>query len=172
MPVSVTGCLSASLMQWLKLATKLTLLYDDLATWHSDLKKSVIAIVPSAYGLVPPADIPIQEHTAWVEDAAAKLLDDGNQQFFKKRVPLKCLVLICTAFHCVFQGLAKHGNDKLYPKFTAKEYESVYMAMLGLLEAAKNDPYHSKWARAGWAEASKLDAVDILRHHCLQVQLD
>ncbi|KAG2089229.1 uncharacterized protein F5147DRAFT_658465 [Suillus discolor] len=210
MPVSITECLSASLVQWLKTGHQVDagvwpkhkpdmarLLYDDLATWHSDLKKIIIAIAPSAYGLVPPADIPVQERAAWVEDAAAKLLDDGKflrfgldnlgktrnfahpalleaiilfiytgtyriarrrPAIFRKEVPLKCLALVCTAFHCVLQGLAKHGNGKLYPKFTAKEYESVYMAMLGLLEAVKNDPYHGhrlmqqlgEWARAGW----------------------
>ncbi|KAG2356944.1 hypothetical protein BDR07DRAFT_1491256 [Suillus spraguei] len=94
--------------------------------------------------------------------------------------PAHLELLRIAEFHCVLQGLAKHGNGKLYPKFTAKEYESVYMAMLGLLKAVKNDPYHGprlmqqlgEWARTGWVEASKLDTVDILRHHHLWVQLD
>ncbi|KAG2086078.1 uncharacterized protein F5147DRAFT_781784 [Suillus discolor] len=220
MPVSITECLSASLVQWLKTGHQVDagvwpehkpdmarLLYDDLATWCSDLKKIVIAIAPSAYGLVPPADIPVQERAAWVEDATAKLLDDGKflrfglddlgkTRNFAHPALLEAIILFIYTgtyriarrrpaifqkeFHCILQGLAKHGNGKLYPKFTAKEYESVYMAMLGLLKAVKNDPYHGprlmqqlgEWARAGWAEASKLDAVDTSRHHRLRVQLD
>lgn len=49
-----------------------------MATWRSDLKKIVISVTPSAYSLSPPADIPAQEHAAWVEVAAAELLDDGR----------------------------------------------------------------------------------------------
>ncbi|KAG2096727.1 uncharacterized protein F5147DRAFT_778236 [Suillus discolor] len=232
MPVSITECLSASLVQWLKTSHQVDagvwpkhkpdmarLLYDDLATWRSELKKIVIAIAPSAYGLVPPADIPIQEHAAWVEAAAADLLDDGKflrygldnlgktrnfahpaffeaiilfmytrtyciarrqPDIFRKQVPLKCLALICTAFHCILQGLAKHGNGKLYPKFTAKEYKTVYMAMLGLLKNIKNNPYHGpklmhqlhEWAQVGWVEASKHDSINTSKHHNLRVQLD
>ncbi|KAG2092809.1 uncharacterized protein F5147DRAFT_779552 [Suillus discolor] len=229
MPVSITECLSASLVQWLKTGHQVDagvwpehkpdMLYDDLATWHSELKKIVIAIAPSAYGLVPPADIPIQERAAWVEAAAADLLDDGKflrygldnlgktrnfahpafleaiilfmytgtyriasrrPDIFRKQVPLKCLALICTAFHCILQGLAKHGNGKLYPKFTAKEYETVYMAMLGLLENVKNNPYHGpklmhqlrEWAQVRWVEASKHDGINTSKHHNLRVQLD
>ncbi|KAG2131048.1 hypothetical protein DEU56DRAFT_914580 [Suillus clintonianus] len=99
---------------------------------------------------------------------------------FQKEVPLKCLALICTAFHCVFQGLAKHGNSKYYPKFSTKEYGLVYKSMLKLLKEVKADPYHSPkprrklraWAQAGWAEASKLDGINTLKHHHLCVQLD
>ncbi|KAG0694393.1 hypothetical protein DFH29DRAFT_880743 [Suillus ampliporus] len=226
LPVSITESLSASLVQWLKTGHEVDtgvwpmhkhdmarLLYDDLATWRSDLKKIVIAITPSTYGLIPP------ECAAWVEAAATELLDDGKFLRFglddlgktrnfahpalleatilfiytrtyriahrrpavcQKEVPLKCLDLICTAFHCIFQGLTKHGNGKFYPKFTAKEYESVYKSMLKLLKEVKADPYHGpklrrqlrEWAQAGWVEASKLDGINTLKHHHLRVQLD
>ncbi|KAG1875911.1 hypothetical protein C8R48DRAFT_669165 [Suillus tomentosus] len=52
------------------------LLYDDLATWCSDLKKITIAIAPSAYDLVPPATIPVQGRATWIEEAATDLLEN------------------------------------------------------------------------------------------------
>ncbi|KAG2131049.1 hypothetical protein DEU56DRAFT_914583 [Suillus clintonianus] len=88
LPISITESLSALLVQWLKTGHEVDagvwpmhkpdMLYDDLATWRSDLKKIVVAITPSTYGLVPPADTAIQERAAWVEAAATELLDDGK----------------------------------------------------------------------------------------------
>ncbi|KAG1756965.1 hypothetical protein EDB19DRAFT_1822171 [Suillus lakei] len=161
----------------LKMVNKLTPLYDDLATWRSDLKKIAISITPSTYGLSPPDDIPVQERAAWVQAAAVELLDNA---IFRKEVPLKCLALVCTAFNCVFQGLEKNSNGKFFLKFTAKEYESVYLWLLGLLGDVMSDPYHGpklvqqlhEWAKIGWAEASKLDGVDTSKHRHLRVQLD
>ncbi|KAG1721678.1 hypothetical protein EDB19DRAFT_1960759 [Suillus lakei] len=232
LPVAITESLSASLVQWLKNGQQVDagvwpahkpdmarLLYDDLATWRSDLKKIAISITPSAYGLSPPDDIPVQERAAWVQAAAVELLDDGRflrhgldefgktknfahpafleaiilffytgsyriahrrPAIFRKEVPLKCLALVCTVFNCVFQGLEKNGNGKFYSKFTAKEYESIYLWLLGLLGDVMSDPYHGpklvqqlcEWAKIGWAEASKLDGVDTLKHRHLRVQLD
>ncbi|KAG0695456.1 hypothetical protein DFH29DRAFT_880027 [Suillus ampliporus] len=227
--VSITESLSASLVQWLKNGQQVDagvwptykpdMLYDDLATWHSNLKKTAISIIPSTYGLFPPADIPIQECTAWVEAAAVELLDDGRflcygldelgktrnfahpallegtilffytgsyhiahrrPAIFRKEVPLKCLALVCTVFHCVFQGLKKNSSGKCYSKFTSKEYESIYHSMLGLLDDVMKDPYHGpklvqqlrEWARIGWAEASKLNGINTSKHCHLHVQLD
>ncbi|KAG2343826.1 hypothetical protein BDR05DRAFT_999732 [Suillus weaverae] len=185
-------------------------------TWppgRSDLKKIAISIASSAYSLSPPADIPVEEHAAWVEAAAAELLDGGRflrfgldelgktrnfvhpvllqaivllsytgahhvahrqPAVFRKEVPLKCLALVCTV------GLKKNGNSKSYSKFTSKEYESVYHSMLALLNDVMKDPYHGpklvqqlrEWAKIGWVEASKLDGVDMSKHHHLHVQLD
>ncbi|KAG0703854.1 hypothetical protein DFH29DRAFT_998102 [Suillus ampliporus] len=90
LPYTVTESLSASLVQWLKNSSQVEadvwpahksdmsrLLYDDLATWRSDLKKIAIAITPSVYSLVPPATIPIQERAGWVQNAATDWLDDS-----------------------------------------------------------------------------------------------
>ncbi|KAG1730301.1 hypothetical protein EDB19DRAFT_1832049 [Suillus lakei] len=223
LPVAITESLSASLVQWLKNGQQVDAgvyqLYDDLATWRSNLKKIAISITTSAYGLSPPDDIPVQEHAAWVQAAAVELLDDGRflrhgldkfrktknfvhpalleaiilffytgsyhiahrqPAIFRKEVPLKCLALVCTVFNCVFQGLDKNSNSKFYSKFTAKEYKSVYLWLLGLLGDVMSDPYHGpklvqqlcEWAKIGWAEASKLDGVDTSKHHHLHVQLD
>ncbi|KAG1898434.1 uncharacterized protein F5891DRAFT_1279433 [Suillus fuscotomentosus] len=215
LPVSITESLSASLVQWLKNSQQVDagvwpahkpdmarLLYDDLATWRSDLKKIVIS-----------------KRAAWVEVAATELLADGRflrhgvdelgktknfahpallqaiilfyytgsyriahrrPAIFRKEVPLKCLALVCTAFHCVFQGLKKNDNGKSYSKFTSKEYESIYHSMLELLDAVMKDPYHGpklvqqlrEWAKIGWAETSKLDGIDTSKHRHLHVQLD
>ncbi|KAG1843263.1 hypothetical protein DFJ58DRAFT_844371, partial [Suillus subalutaceus] len=91
LPVSITESLLASLVQWLKNGQQVDagvwparkpdmarLLYDDLATWHSDLKKIAISITSSAYSLSPLADIPVEERAAWVEAATTELLDGGR----------------------------------------------------------------------------------------------
>ncbi|KAG1812775.1 uncharacterized protein BJ212DRAFT_1482850 [Suillus subaureus] len=53
------------------------LLYDDLSTWQSDLKKTAINIVPLSYLLLPPPSVPPQQHATWVENAAKNLLQGG-----------------------------------------------------------------------------------------------
>ncbi|KAG1843252.1 hypothetical protein C8R48DRAFT_678805 [Suillus tomentosus] len=50
------------------------LLYDDLSTWRSDLKKTAISTVPVSYSLVPPLSVPVQECAAWIKHAAAELI--------------------------------------------------------------------------------------------------
>ncbi|KAG1721918.1 hypothetical protein EDB19DRAFT_1835241 [Suillus lakei] len=206
LPVAITESLSASLVQWLKNGQQVDagvwpahkpdmarLLYDNLATWHSDLKKIAISITPSAYGLSPPDDIPIQERAAWVQATAVELLDDGRflhrglDEFGKTKIfAHPCFWrpssysstqdLITLLFNCIFQGLEKNGNSKFYSKFTAKEYKSVYLWLLGLLGDVMSDPYHGpklvqqlrEWAKIGWVEASKLDVLfhaDRIYHH-------
>ncbi|KAG1851434.1 hypothetical protein DFJ58DRAFT_728877 [Suillus subalutaceus] len=49
-----------------------------LAKGHSDLKKIVIAITPSVYGLIPPTELSTQERANWIEEAAADLLDKSK----------------------------------------------------------------------------------------------
>ncbi|KAG1893883.1 uncharacterized protein F5891DRAFT_1195798 [Suillus fuscotomentosus] len=67
------------------------LLYDDLSTWWSDLKKIVVAITSSVYTLIPRTDLSTQEHVNWVEAAAADLLDkskylrDGKDELGKTK---------------------------------------------------------------------------------------
>ncbi|KAG1836836.1 hypothetical protein DFJ58DRAFT_749681 [Suillus subalutaceus] len=46
------------------------LLYDDLSTWRSDLKKIAISIAPLSYSLLPPPSVPPQQRATWVENAA------------------------------------------------------------------------------------------------------
>ncbi|KAG1899743.1 uncharacterized protein F5891DRAFT_1189553 [Suillus fuscotomentosus] len=41
------------------------LLYDDLATWRSDLKKSAMSLAPQSYSLIPPPSVPIPERAEW-----------------------------------------------------------------------------------------------------------
>ncbi|KAG0694735.1 hypothetical protein DFH29DRAFT_1006079 [Suillus ampliporus] len=50
------------------------LLYNNLATWQSDLKKSAVSLVPQSYSLIPPPSVPIHERAQWIEHAAAALL--------------------------------------------------------------------------------------------------
>ncbi|KAG1898786.1 uncharacterized protein F5891DRAFT_1190575 [Suillus fuscotomentosus] len=53
------------------------LLYDDLSTWRSDLKKTAISIAPVSYSLIPPLSVPVQERAAWVEHTAAELIKEA-----------------------------------------------------------------------------------------------
>ncbi|KAG1867087.1 hypothetical protein C8R48DRAFT_671962 [Suillus tomentosus] len=90
LPLSVTEALTTSLVEWLEAGNEVEvgiwpdhktdmakLLYKDLSTWRSDLKKIAISIVPSMYNLIPSAEVPPQAHTAWVEDTATELLDES-----------------------------------------------------------------------------------------------
>ncbi|KAG1841211.1 hypothetical protein DFJ58DRAFT_732510 [Suillus subalutaceus] len=53
------------------------LLYDDLSTWRSDLKKTAISIAPLSYSLIPLLSVPAQERAAWIEHAAAGLIKES-----------------------------------------------------------------------------------------------
>lgn len=52
-------------------------LYDDLATWRSELKKVTISLAPRMLDLIPPAEVPAQEHSTWVQNAALELRIDS-----------------------------------------------------------------------------------------------
>ncbi|KAG1847694.1 hypothetical protein DFJ58DRAFT_730105 [Suillus subalutaceus] len=207
---SINEILMASLVEWLEGGQQVEegiwpdrkhdmakLLYEDLSTWRSDLKKTVASIVPSMYDLIPPSHVPPQQRAAWVEEAATELLKDAiflrngvdengktenashpvlreasisffytgsyrvarrRPEVFQKSLLLECLALVCTAVNCVLDGFAKNGSGKSFPKFTAKEYSSLYTAMLTNLESIMRDPYHGpklarqlrSWAAAGW----------------------
>ncbi|KAG2149236.1 hypothetical protein DEU56DRAFT_908935 [Suillus clintonianus] len=188
---TVTKSLSASLVQWLKNSGQVEpdvwpahksdmsrLLYDDLATWCSDIKKIAIAITPSVYSLVPPATIPVQEHTAWVQNAAIDWLDDSlflhdgvdelgkTRNFAHPGLHEATILFLYTrsyhiAFNCVLNGLIKNGNGKSFLNFMAKEFKPIYLTMLQLLCEVMEDPYHGPrlvlqlyaWAKAGWAKS-------------------
>ncbi|KAG2134451.1 uncharacterized protein EDB93DRAFT_1107351 [Suillus bovinus] len=148
------------------------LLYKDLSTWRSDLKKIAVAIAPTMYSLIPPPK---------VQNTTKELLDDSlflcngvdelgktnnaahpalweaaisffytgsycvacrRPEIFKKEIPLNSLALICTAYHCVLDSFIKNGNGKSFPKYSAKEYSTNYQSMIALLKDVKNDPYH------------------------------
>ncbi|KAG1824627.1 uncharacterized protein BJ212DRAFT_1475924 [Suillus subaureus] len=200
---SIMELLSASLIEWLGDGNQVEadvwpthkpdmarLLYDDLLTWQSDLKKIVAAITPSVYNLIPLTDLSTQEHTNWVEAAAVDLLDklkylcDRKDELGKTKnfahPGLHEATILFIYFNCVFDGLEKNGNGKTYPNFLSKDYLCIYNRMLGLLKDIMNDPYHGpklvqwlhEWAEAGWAKFCKLDSIDRSKHVHLQVELD
>ncbi|KAG1728263.1 uncharacterized protein EDB91DRAFT_1162438 [Suillus paluster] len=196
------------------------LLYDNLSTWRSDLKKTAISIMPLSYSLLPPPSIPPQQHATWIENTAKDLLEGGlflrfgkdhngrTRNFanpalhnatiaffytgpyriawrrpdqFRTQLPVSCLALVATVFHCVFDGLKKNGSGKCYPNFSSKEYSPVYRKMLGMIKETLQDEYHGprllaqlrEWAEAGWAENLKVDGgAAEMKHDHLQVILD
>ncbi|KAG2051843.1 hypothetical protein BDR06DRAFT_973419 [Suillus hirtellus] len=141
------------------------LLYNDLTTWQSDLKKSVMSIAPVQYSLIPLPLVPTQLHAEWIEKATAALL--ANSLFLHHGVD--------SMFNCILNGLRKY-----YPKFTTKEYGPIYHKMLQLLKDILKYHYHSpillaqlqEWAQVGWAESSKIDGTIESRHNHLQIILD
>ncbi|KAG1895578.1 uncharacterized protein F5891DRAFT_1194100 [Suillus fuscotomentosus] len=193
---TIPEILTASLVQWLESGQQVEgniwpdykpemakLLFEDLSTWRSDLKKITISITPSMYDLVPPSHVPPQERAMWVEEHAAKLLELSfflrnavisffytgsyriarrRPEVFREQLPLECL-------YCV-----KNGNGKLYPKFSAKEYKSIYIKMVGLLNDIIRDPYHGPKLveQLRSAQSFKVDGNNISKHHHLQVLLD
>ncbi|KAG2109534.1 hypothetical protein DEU56DRAFT_920304 [Suillus clintonianus] len=232
LPISVTEALTSSLVEWLEGGKQVEaglwpdhkpdmakLLFEDLSTWRSDLKKLAVTIAPSMYNLIPPPEVAAPDRAAWVQNAATVLLEDSlflrngmddlgktnnaahptlreaaisflytgsyrvahrRPEIFKKAIPLNSLALICTAYHCVLDGLSKNGNGKLFPKFSAKEYGSIYNSIIVLLDEVNRDPYHGPklrrqlrhWAAEGWAESCKLDGRDTTKHNHLRVVLD
>ncbi|KAG1799691.1 uncharacterized protein HD556DRAFT_1439350 [Suillus plorans] len=196
------------------------LLYDDLSTWRSDLKKTAISIAPLSYSLLPPPSISPQQRATWVERAAKDLLKGGSflrfgvdqngktrnlahpalrdtciaffytgpyqiarrqPEKFCTQLPISCLALVATVFHCVFDGLEKNGNGKCYPNFSSKEYSPIYRKMIQIIKDTLKDEYHGprlleqlrEWAEAGWAENIKLDGgAAEAKHDDLQVVLD
>ena len=60
--------------------------------------------------------------------------------------------------NCVLDGYAKNGTGNTFPKFSAKDYSSIYNALLALIEETSKHAYHgaqlaeqlSSWAREGW----------------------
>ncbi|KAG1854493.1 hypothetical protein DFJ58DRAFT_914057 [Suillus subalutaceus] len=147
------------------------LLYDDLSTWRSDLKKLAISIAPLSYSLLPPPSVPPQQRATWVENAAKNLLQGGLYLRFG----------IDENFHCVFDGLEKNVMVTFIRIFSSKEYSPIYRKMLDIIKNTLKDEYHgprlsaptSRMGEAGWAENLKLDGGAMeARHDHLQVILD
>ncbi|KAG6375179.1 hypothetical protein JVT61DRAFT_3388 [Boletus reticuloceps] len=56
-----------------------TLLFNDIHTFRSEIKKAVVRFVPSEYGLYPPERIDgTVEGNQWVKDKATQLLDHAQ----------------------------------------------------------------------------------------------
>jgi len=59
--------------------------------------------------------------------------------------------------NCVLDGHAKNGAGNSFPNFLAKDYSSIYNALLMLIKEIARHPYHSSrlaehlssWAREG-----------------------
>ncbi|KAG1889110.1 uncharacterized protein F5891DRAFT_1198682 [Suillus fuscotomentosus] len=132
------------------------LLYNDLLTWRSDLKKTAISIAPLSYSLLPPPSVPPQQHATWVERATKDLLKGGSFLWFRTD----------QNFHCVFDGFKKNRNSKCYPNFSSKEYSPIYHKLIQIIKDTLKDDYHGprllaqlrEWAEAEWAENIKLDS--------------
>ncbi|KAG2079814.1 uncharacterized protein F5147DRAFT_661645 [Suillus discolor] len=148
------------------------LLYDDLATWRSELKKVVISLAPSILGLVPPAEVPALERPAWVSHEASRQRKDSL--FLRGGFDAN--------YDCGLLGFKKNGTGKVFPKFTAKEYKTEYEEMLEMMGIVLDDAYHGpklvkqlrEWAAYGWLEGLKVDSrgsLEMKRTH-LKVVLD
>ncbi|KAG2131046.1 hypothetical protein DEU56DRAFT_757673 [Suillus clintonianus] len=123
------------------------LLYDDLATWRSDLKKCAISIAPIQYSLIPPPSIPAQQHAGWIETAAVALL--ANSLFLRHGVDnMEYGPIYCKMLNLLKDILKDHYHG---PILLAQLWE---------------------WAQVGWTEISKVDGAVESRHDLLQIILD
>ncbi|KAG2141313.1 hypothetical protein DEU56DRAFT_911421 [Suillus clintonianus] len=170
LPKSITGVLSALKIEWEKNGKQVEsgvwpaqqsnmarLLYDDLATWQSELKKVVIYLTPI-------------------------ILARRRPDLFRKQVPITSLALVSAAFDCVLLGFSTNGTGKTFPKFTVKEYGQIYKEMMAMIESILLDEYHGPklieqledWAAYGWSEGLKVDGGYGLetKHEHLKVVLD
>ena len=87
---------------------------------------------------------------------------------FCHRIPFQCLTLASTAvilkhftavrmlttiqFNCVLDGFVKDGRGKHMPLFLGKNYGSIYLGILGLVEKMAKDSYHGLWLQSQLAE--------------------
>ncbi|KAG1749455.1 hypothetical protein EDB19DRAFT_1904557 [Suillus lakei] len=91
LPGSVTEVLIATLVTWDREGKQFEarvwpeqkcsmaqLLYNNLSTWRSELKKTAIGLVPLAYLLIPSVSVPAQERAMWVQNAALQLLAESE----------------------------------------------------------------------------------------------
>ncbi|KAG2109552.1 uncharacterized protein F5147DRAFT_772860 [Suillus discolor] len=203
---SVNEVLMASLVEWLEEGIwpdhkhdMAKLLYEDLSTWHSELKKVVAGIMPSMYNLIPPLHVLPEQRATWIEEAAKKLLEDaiflcyGVDQNGKTNNAAHPDLTILLAGDWMSSGMSYHlnawhwfalqnGHGKSFPKFSTKEYASLYTVMLAMLKSIMEDPYHGlklmrqlhSWAESGWVQSYKIDGSlnDNLKHSHLKIILD
>ncbi|KAG2088693.1 uncharacterized protein F5147DRAFT_658662 [Suillus discolor] len=133
------------------------LLYNDLATWRSDLKKYVMSLAPQSYSLIPRLRSPSKNVQRPYRIA------HRQPDIFHNQLPVSCLAL----YNCVLNGLAKNGHRKYYPKFTAREYSPIYSKMVQMLKDILQDLYH------GPRTASlRVDGAVGAQHDHLQIILD
>ncbi|KAI6004881.1 hypothetical protein EDD15DRAFT_2359797 [Pisolithus albus] len=180
---SLTDGLTTVVMQWTqrgvrfepgcwleKKTAMIQMLYEDLSTWRSEMKKAAISSAHLLYQLAPAPGVECPDRVAFVQDAAATLLNqsilqgktrnfahpaikDVIHKFFytgsyriAHRRPDVFRTRIpnpCLAtLNCALDGYSKNGTGKWFPKFSAKAYASIYNALLGLIEETSKNPYH------------------------------
>ncbi|KAG2068951.1 hypothetical protein BDR04DRAFT_1119385 [Suillus decipiens] len=168
-----------------------------------DWKKIAISIAPSSYSLFPLPSIPPQQCATWVKRATKDLLKGGSfydseqtkiqqgktrpyqitwrqPEKFCMQLPISCLALVATVFHCAFDGLKKNRNSKCYPNFSLKEYSPIYHKLIQIIKDTLKDKYYDprllaqlqEWVEVGWAENIKLDSGAAETKHNLQDVLD
>ncbi|KAG2046226.1 hypothetical protein BDR06DRAFT_1014911 [Suillus hirtellus] len=131
-PGSIAEALLAVLVQWDEAGKQfepgywpghkpnmVKLLYEDLSTWRSELKKNVVVIASMIPGLVPLSNIPPQECASWVEGAAAglkaglKFLCDGVDEQGKTRNfanPALCDAIIMFMYTGPYRIVRRHPD--------------------------------------------------------------
>ncbi|KAG1753546.1 uncharacterized protein EDB91DRAFT_1077292 [Suillus paluster] len=123
------------------------LLYEDLSTWRSELKKNVTVIASIMPGLVPPSNIPPQERASWVEGAAtelkvgSKFLRDGMDEQGKTRNfanPALCDAVIMFMYTGPYRIARRHPDifSKQLPLSCLALVSAVFVCVLNSL--AKN----------------------------------
>ncbi|KAG2368014.1 hypothetical protein BDR07DRAFT_1478614 [Suillus spraguei] len=131
LPGSVNETLMSSLVEWLE---------GECAAWVEEAATTLLE--DSAflhYGVDELGKTQNAAHPA-LREAVIAFFYTGSYRvarrrpdIFQKQLPLECLALVCTAVNCVLDGLKRNGNSKSIPKFTSKEYGTLYDLMFKLL---------------------------------------
>ncbi|KAI5995117.1 hypothetical protein EDD15DRAFT_2366042 [Pisolithus albus] len=81
---TLTESLTTVVMQWTqrgcwpeKKTAMVRMLYEDMSTWRSEMKKAAIGSAPLLYQLEPAPGVKCPDHIAFVQDAAAALLQQS-----------------------------------------------------------------------------------------------
>ncbi|KAG2144338.1 hypothetical protein DEU56DRAFT_754383 [Suillus clintonianus] len=165
------------------------LLYDDLSTWRSDLKKTAISIAPLSYSLIPPLSVPAQERATWIEHAAAELIKESlflrfgvdeqgkTRNFAHSALREAAITFFYTGPYQIAQRMPDIFRAQL-PR--CKDYSPIYNRMLVFLKDILDDAHHGprltaqlrEWAAAGRAVALNLEGVVEAKHNHLKILLD
>ncbi|KAI6010462.1 hypothetical protein EDC04DRAFT_2610200 [Pisolithus marmoratus] len=187
-PIPGPNSLTMVVMQWTqcgvcfepgcwpeKRSAMVQMLYEDMSTWHSKLKKAAISSAPLLYQLEPVPGVECLDHVMFAQDATIALLHQS--MFLRNGVDEN--IMVCTMFNCVLDGFVKSGTGKWFLKFSAKSYVSVYNVLLALIEETLKNPDHGPqlseqlghWVHEGWAALQQVN-TSVERHDHLQIMLD
>ncbi|KAF8546483.1 hypothetical protein OG21DRAFT_1527798 [Imleria badia] len=129
------------------------LLFEDLASWRSEIKKAATAIVHTHYKLFLPRDNQLSaaknhkfvKHTAddWMKKPSFAHGGKDDEAKFGTRIPNATLSLAATAIWCILDGYKTHGKAK-FPNFSGDMYRAKWKKFNDLIAKVEEHDVHAK----------------------------